>query len=64
MLLHVPHAGTEIPGWTRPHLVLDDGELAVEIRRDGYLAEPSGALTVDVEHMAAALADLIDAAPY
>lgn len=30
VLLHVPHAGTEVPGWTRPHLVLDDEELAAE----------------------------------
>lgn len=30
MLLHVPHAGTEIPAWTRPHLLLDDPALATE----------------------------------
>jgi N-formylglutamate amidohydrolase len=31
VLLHVPHAGTEIPGWTRPYLLLDDAELAAEL---------------------------------
>ncbi|MFD1523958.1 N-formylglutamate amidohydrolase [Pseudonocardia yunnanensis] len=31
VLLHVPHASTEIPSWTRPHLVLDDDELAAEL---------------------------------
>lgn len=31
VLLHVPHAGTEIPAWTRPHLLLDDQELAAEV---------------------------------
>jgi N-formylglutamate deformylase len=31
VLLHVPHAGTEIPGWTRPHLLLDDAALAAEV---------------------------------
>lgn len=31
VVLHVPHAGTEIPAWTRPHLLLDDAELAAEI---------------------------------
>jgi N-formylglutamate deformylase len=31
VLLHVPHAGTRIPAWTRPHLLLDDAELAAEI---------------------------------
>jgi N-formylglutamate deformylase len=31
VLLHVPHAGTAIPAWTRPHLVLDDAALAAEI---------------------------------
>ncbi|WP_433275155.1 N-formylglutamate amidohydrolase [Pseudonocardia xinjiangensis] len=30
VLLHVPHAGTEVPAWTRPHLVVDDDELAAE----------------------------------
>jgi N-formylglutamate deformylase len=31
VLLHVPHAGTEIPGWARSHLLLDDHELAAEV---------------------------------
>jgi N-formylglutamate amidohydrolase len=31
VLLHVPHAGTEVPSWTRPHLLLDDGALAAEL---------------------------------
>lgn len=31
VLLHVPHAGREIPGWVRPHLLLDDHELAAEL---------------------------------
>lgn len=31
VLLHVPHAGTEIPAWTRPHLLLDDAALAAEV---------------------------------
>jgi N-formylglutamate deformylase len=31
VLLHVPHAGTEIPGWARPHLLLDDAALAAEV---------------------------------
>jgi N-formylglutamate amidohydrolase len=31
VLLHVPHAGREIPAWTRPHLLLDDAELAAEL---------------------------------
>lgn len=31
VLLHVPHAGTEIPAWARPHLLLDDDALAAEI---------------------------------
>jgi N-formylglutamate deformylase len=31
VLLHVPHAGAEIPPWTRPHLLLDDDELAAEL---------------------------------
>jgi N-formylglutamate deformylase len=31
VLLHVPHAGTGIPAWTRPHLLLDDTELAAEV---------------------------------
>ncbi|MFD1530534.1 N-formylglutamate amidohydrolase [Pseudonocardia aurantiaca] len=31
VLLHVPHAGTEIPAWTRRHIVLDDAELAAEV---------------------------------
>lgn len=31
MLLHVPHAGTQVPDWTRPHLLLDDAALAAEI---------------------------------
>lgn len=31
MLLHVPHAGTAIPAWTRPHLLLDDVALAAEL---------------------------------
>jgi N-formylglutamate deformylase len=31
VLLHVPHAGTAIPSWTRPHLLLDDAALAAEL---------------------------------
>ena len=31
VLLHVPHAGTEIPAWTRRRLLLDDAELASEV---------------------------------
>ena len=31
VLLHVPHAGTVVPEWTRPHLLLDDAALAAEI---------------------------------
>jgi N-formylglutamate deformylase len=31
VLLHVPHAGTQVPEWTRPHLLLDDAALAAEI---------------------------------
>ena len=31
VLLHVPHAGTRIPGWVRQHLLLDDAELAAEL---------------------------------
>jgi N-formylglutamate deformylase len=31
VLLHVPHAGTEVPAWTRPHLLLDDSALAAEL---------------------------------
>jgi N-formylglutamate deformylase len=31
VLLHVPHAGTQVPEWTRPHLLLDDAVLAAEI---------------------------------
>jgi N-formylglutamate deformylase len=31
VLLHVPHAGTQVPAWTRPHLLLDDAGLAAEI---------------------------------
>lgn len=31
VVLHVPHAGTDIPAWTRSHLLLDDAELAAEI---------------------------------
>lgn len=31
VLLHVPHAGTRIPEWTRPHLLLDDAGLAAEV---------------------------------
>jgi N-formylglutamate deformylase len=31
VLLHVPHAGTEVPGWTRPHLLPDDAALAAEL---------------------------------
>ncbi|MGI5131774.1 N-formylglutamate amidohydrolase [Pseudonocardia sp. CA-107938] len=31
VLLHVPHAGTEVPGWVRDHLLLDDAELATEL---------------------------------
>jgi N-formylglutamate deformylase len=31
VLLHVPHAGTDIPGWTRPYLLMDDTALAAEM---------------------------------
>lgn len=31
VLLHVPHAGTDVPAWTRPHLLLDDDALAAEL---------------------------------
>ncbi len=31
VLLHVPHAGTVVPSWTRRHLLLDDGALDAEI---------------------------------
>lgn len=31
LLLHVPHAGTEVPGWVREHLLVDDAELAAEV---------------------------------
>ena len=31
VLLHVPHAGTLVPEWTRTHLVPDDAELAAEL---------------------------------
>ena len=31
VLLHVPHAGTEVPAWTRPHLLPDDAALAAEL---------------------------------
>src|ERR1700754_3308195 len=31
VLLHVPHAGTRVPAWTRPHVLLDDGGLAAEL---------------------------------
>jgi N-formylglutamate deformylase len=31
VLLHVPHAGTLVPNWTRALLLLDDAELAAEI---------------------------------
>jgi N-formylglutamate deformylase len=31
VLLHVPHCGVDIPDWTRPHLLLDDDELAAEV---------------------------------
>ncbi|MDN5933120.1 MAG: N-formylglutamate amidohydrolase [Pseudonocardia sp.] len=31
VLLHVPHAGTDVPAWTRPHLLLDDAALAAEV---------------------------------
>jgi predicted N-formylglutamate amidohydrolase len=31
VLLHVPHAGTRIPAWTRAHLLLDDAALAAEV---------------------------------
>ncbi|WP_214401521.1 N-formylglutamate amidohydrolase [Pseudonocardia lacus] len=30
MLLHVPHAGLDVPGWARAHLLLDDDGLAAE----------------------------------
>jgi N-formylglutamate amidohydrolase len=31
VLLHVPHAGTGIPAWTRRHLMLDDDALEAEL---------------------------------
>ncbi|WP_218030070.1 N-formylglutamate amidohydrolase [Pseudonocardia hydrocarbonoxydans] len=31
VVLHVPHAGTHVPTWTRPHLLLDDAALAAEV---------------------------------
>lgn len=31
VLLHVPHAGTDVPAWVRPHLLLSEVELAAEI---------------------------------
>lgn len=31
VVLHVPHAGTRVPAWTRPHLLLDDAALAAEL---------------------------------
>jgi N-formylglutamate deformylase len=31
VLLHVPHAGTRMPGWVRSRLLLSDAELAAEI---------------------------------
>lgn len=31
VVLHVPHAGTHVPAWTRPHLLLDDAALAAEV---------------------------------
>jgi N-formylglutamate deformylase len=31
VLLHVPHAGREIPGWVRSRLLLPDAELAAEL---------------------------------
>ncbi|OJY46886.1 N-formylglutamate amidohydrolase [Pseudonocardia sp. 73-21] len=31
VLLHAPHAGTAVPAWVRPHLLLSDAELAAEI---------------------------------
>jgi N-formylglutamate deformylase len=31
VLLHVPHAGTQVPEWARRHLLLDDVALAAEI---------------------------------
>lgn len=33
VVLHVPHASTEIPAWVREHLLLDDGALATELGR-------------------------------
>jgi N-formylglutamate deformylase len=48
VLLHVPHAGTEIPAWTRPHLLIDDAELAAEVatltdhRTDEIATEAAG----------------------
>lgn len=31
VLLHVPHAGTQVPGWVRARLLIDDAELAAEL---------------------------------
>jgi N-formylglutamate deformylase len=48
----VPHAGTEVPAWTRPHLLLDDAELAAEVaaltdhRTDVIAAEAAGRAVV------------------
>ncbi|WP_218616117.1 N-formylglutamate amidohydrolase [Pseudonocardia abyssalis] len=52
VLLHVPHAGTRIPAWTRPHLLPDDAALAVEIaaltdhRTDAVAASAAAAARV------------------
>lgn len=55
VLLHVPHAGTEIPAWTRAHLLLDDAALAAEI----------AALTDHrTDEIAAAAADRVPVRPW
>ncbi|WP_219419453.1 N-formylglutamate amidohydrolase [Pseudonocardia nigra] len=55
VLLHVPHAGTGIPAWTRSHLLLDDAALAAEV----------AALTDHhTDAIAAAAADLAHVRPW
>jgi N-formylglutamate deformylase len=37
VLLHVPHAGTLVPSWMRPHLLLDDAGRNVHAAREPEL---------------------------
>ncbi len=51
VLLHVPHAGTGVPGWVREHLLLDDAGLAAEIaaltdHRTDEIAAATGATRI------------------